>query len=1320
MRKSTVEKSSEEYINDCSDEIIECFNECIAIIDVKGNLLKTNKAWKELSEETSKKYSEKWGTKKFPGLLELATVDYSGKKMTCLDVVTKFTEKSENGIEITYLCPLSESSKWMELKSKVLKKSNNLFLVRLNKVNEKQTLEQEYFDNRQKLFKVLDIAKLGFWEHDLINNELYFNDQFYKMMRTNASEMGGYVIKSEEYINKFLLQYDRINILNEIKDARISFDGYEREMIHKVRFGDGTIGYVIVRFFVSRDENGKPVRAYGVNQDITERVIAEETLKFSEERFAKAFIKSPESIILTSLDTSELLEVNDTFLKITGYNREDVIGKTTLELNIWLKPQDREKYIKKLISSGKIKNFETQFRMKSGEIRDFRVSADSIELANEKCFLHFLLDITENNKSKYQLQESEKKYRLLFENITQGFALHEIITDSENRPIDYRFLVVNSAYEKLTGIKSDKVLGKTVKEVLPKTEDYWIEIFGEVALKRTTKFYENYSVELDKYFEVNSFSPKPGQFAVVISDVTNRKKAEIALKESEEMIRQFAENVDSGFWIIDIKTLKFVYVNKAYPEIFNVTRKSLYENPLDLAPNVHPDDKERMINIFQNLKFLDKAYLDDKFRVISPNGNIKWIRVKSFAILDESGKVCQRAGIVTNITKQEKINEVLSYVAELNQIQDELTVEGMVKNTFKQFKKTFQNESFYIVFVEKKNNINNFKLWILNKNNSELNKEEFIEKEDEIPEIWKECINKRKSIWKSNIKEKRVDYSGQDIEARNEFAVPIFEKRKMKAIIGLFNKKGEFLKEDAEVVELLIDNFWKMLQRKKIEEELKFSEDRYRSIFEGSSAVMLLFNPATGIITDANKMACKYYGYEKSVLLKMSYFDLNIYPTRKIMDEIIKQRDFTRKHFLAKHKTSNNGERDVEIFAGNIIIEKRHFVYCIVYDVTDRREAEKELNKYRSQLEILVQKRTEELFQSEERFRKLSDTSKDYILRINQDFKILYGNPEFANMLGLDAKRIVFSSLRDLNESNVLIEFITNSIESTIKTKNIFRTEFEYPTGFWTDWIFMPEFEDENEIPSVIAFGRDITERRKLELSLEESLEREKELGELKTNFISMASHEFRTPLTAILSSADLLEMFGRKWNEDKYIEHINKIQFSVQEMTSLINDVLVLSSGDFKKNNFDPRITNLKKVCSEIIENCKNDPFFDHELTYIFDSQKEEYLIDGKLIRQLIINLLSNSIKYTPKDGKIYLGIKELLSGHLEITVEDNGYGIDTEDQKRIFEPFFRGGNVIDKPGTGLGLAIVKKAVDAHKGLFDFNSQKGVGTKCTILIPIN
>lgn len=232
------------------------------------------------------------------------------------------------------------------------------------------------------------------------------------------------------------------------------------------------------------------------------------------------------------------------------------------------------------------------------------------------------------------------------------------------------------------------------------------------------------------------------------------------------------------------------------------------------------------------------------------------------------------------------------------------------------------------------------------------------------------------------------------------------------------------------------------------------------------------------------------------------------------------------------------------------------------------------------------------------------------------------------------------------------------------------------------------------------------------------ALAKERELNELKTRFISMTSHEFRTPLTAILSSADLLELYGRKWSDEKNFKHTNQIRRSVKYMTELLDDVLTIGRVESGKITFSPVKVPLFNLCSEIFENAKLKATEKHKFEFIFNAEVKDYLLDEKLLSQMLTNILINSIKYSPMGGRISFSISNDYN-RLIFIIEDEGIGIAEGELKNLATPFYRGRNVSTIPGTGLGLAIVKNSVEMHSGELLIESKLDFGSVFTITIPI-
>jgi PAS domain S-box-containing protein len=252
----------------------------------------------------------------------------------------------------------------------------------------------------------------------------------------------------------------------------------------------------------------------------------------------------------------------------------------------------------------------------------------------------------------------------------------------------------------------------------------------------------------------------------------------------------------------------------------------------------------------------------------------------------------------------------------------------------------------------------------------------------------------------------------------------------------------------------------------------------------------------------------------------------------------------------------------------------------------------------------------------------------------------------------------------------------------------------------------------------VVSFMLDITERKRAEVEIQKALEREKELSELKSRFVAMISHEFRTPLTIINSTTQLLERFQRNLNPDQQKEYLSRIQKAVQRMNNLISDVLFIGKAEANKVSFNPQLIDVVDVCGNIVKDVAFADNNKHDIRYTVHGEGYQRLMDEKLLQHIITNLLSNATKYSPEADKVDFDL--VLEEHQAIfKVRDYGIGIPEEDQKHMFQDFHRASNVGTISGTGLGMAIVKNSAQLHGGgNVTFFSKVGEGTTFTVILP--
>ena len=331
-----------------------------------------------------------------------------------------------------------------------------------------------------------------------------------------------------------------------------------------------------------------------------------------------------------------------------------------------------------------------------------------------------------------------------------------------------------------------------------------------------------------------------------------------------------------------------------------------------------------------------------------------------------------------------------------------------------------------------------------------------------------------------------------------------------------------------------------------------------------------------------------------------------------------------------------------------------------------------------------VNKSTTELFQQKKS--QLLDRSIDNIIT----------DPNFSH-------RKIYNSL--LNSPNVVEKIEVNF---TDKQEQTIQIEFD---------CFVAPTEVKNFF-NCVYIGRDITARKQAETEIRNALAREKELKELKSGFISMASHEFRNPLSSILLCVQNLQGEPNLSSSDRDF-YLQSIQDAALTMNSLLEDILVLSKAEAKQQKLKPEPIELAEFCQEIIKKLAT-IYADKKVEFNYQIASQSLPLDRTTLRNILNNLLSNALKYSPSGATVELMVVYRDSpAEIKIEVSDLGIGIPPESQKHLFESFYRANNVNSVPGTGLGLAIVKKSVDLYQGAIAIESELNRGTKITVSLPL-
>ena len=252
---------------------------------------------------------------------------------------------------------------------------------------------------------------------------------------------------------------------------------------------------------------------------------------------------------------------------------------------------------------------------------------------------------------------------------------------------------------------------------------------------------------------------------------------------------------------------------------------------------------------------------------------------------------------------------------------------------------------------------------------------------------------------------------------------------------------------------------------------------------------------------------------------------------------------------------------------------------------------------------------------------------------------------------------------------------------------------------------------------SILAV-HDISLRKRAEQELLAALQREKELNEMKTRFVSTVSHEFRTPLATILSSAELLRLYPDKLDDSEKLNLLSGIEDGTKRMRRLLDEVLTLGRAESGVLQLRPTPLVLSELCAKVVADLRIGEGKQHTIVIEDRFDRETAELDENLLRHILNNLLANAIKYSAPGTTVKLAV-ERADGNVRLSVEDSGIGIPAEDQPRLFESFHRASNVQNRAGTGLGLAIVKKSVELHGGSITFDTKVGAGTRFYVTLPL-
>ena len=782
------------------------------------------------------------------------------------------------------------------------------------------------------------------------------------------------------------------------------------------------------------------------------------------------------------------------------------------------------------------------------------------------------------------------------------------------------------------------------------------------------------------------------QLTQAIGTTVSNKELQENLYSRNEVYETTLATLNQLIWELDVQKNTMRIMGFA-PRIGTYNQQTIHVNyKKQLLDTVHIEDRERVIKGFDNfLLQTHKSTYDQIYRIKSASDdNYIWVETKQTLLCDGEGKPAIIVGTTADINDSKQVAFELEKHKEQNEFLVQMLQESNEKlntilNSSKEIILTIDLQTGQIENVNDAIKILGYspKEWI-----GQYYTKWTLEKRRKFHDLLKHASESDTVVRSQQI---MFSTKSENEEIPFEFSTSVFSfknKKYLLCVLRDIRERLEYEKNITQVTEQLthlinnIDDVYAIYNLK--EKKYEFVSDNIEGFF-----------------------ACSKETFMQQGLFWQEIIHIeDVQSIVKQMEEVIKNK--TRGEFFYRI-TTPIGETKMLLEKITVAVDEdgeADKVYIVKSDYTHIENAE------------------QSLIESERKFRFISENITDFISIIDNDGRFLYASPSAEKVIGYTPEELIGEGSIYIIHPDDVPNFIEDVLEKAVFDKKesqlryrVLSKKGEY---YWVETYFKPIIDSKNETTSIICSTRDVTEREQLMKDLELALQKERELNELRSQFVSTASHQFRTPLTVIQSGVELMEIYLENLPEEKqkpFKKQFHKIQEEVVRLQDLMNDVLLLGRADAKRTPFNPEKRNLVEFCSQLVESKYNNRFpANRQVIIKVAGNVQDIDLDSKLLDHALENILSNAYKYS-EEGNIFMDITFDYE-QVKIAIKDNGIGIPENDLVNLFQPFYRAGNTTEIEGTGLGLSIVKEFIEKHNGQIFVESELNKGTTVNVILP--
>jgi PAS domain S-box-containing protein len=1032
-----------------------------------------------------------------------------------------------------------------------------------------------------------------------------------------------------------------------------------------------------------------------------------DALTMEEQRF---FNLSLDMLVIGNTD-GYFIHLNPVWQTILGFTLEELTEKHCIELVHPADVEATQAEMAKLADGIPVAHFENRYRCKDGsykwlswkavpfleegliygfarDITECKQTEAALRRVNEeleskvaqrtaalkKANDELTAEIAERQQMEMALRKSESLYRTLVETIPHGI-----------KEIDTTGIITygNSAFHKMLGYAPGELLDQQLWNLISESERLTLPEYVARWVQEPSpptpylgKIWTKDGHLLDIQVDWNYKRDEQGQvigLISVITDITERKQAEEALRETQHLIQQIADTTPNLLYIYDRLEDCHIYANRQTEEFFGCRQTELRAKGCQFFTEVfHPDDLNKLAQFKERLASAkDDEVVEIEYRLKNAHNQWRWMSNRGVVFTRTAeGLPQQILGTAIDITERKLTEEALRVSEQRLRKALEAAHMGIWDWNILTGEITWY-ANFERLFGVAPGSLNGI--------------------------TYLDFIARMHPDDRDRVLQKVVGTlaSGEDYEDEFRILLPNGNVRWLASIGQVFyDETGR----PVHMAGLDMD----ITARKQAEEARQKTEQLYRTLATNfPNGIFALFDKDLRYtLTEGSGL--KEAGFSKEFLEGKTVAE--IFPP-----DICKLKEAAYRIALEGHSTVCElpfGDRFYLLYALPVRNERGE-IYAgmsMSQDITQRKQAELALLQERNFVSAIL------------------DTAGALIVVLDPQGKILHFNRACQQTTDYSVEQVKGHYIWDL----FLIPEEIESVKAVVQElqSGQFPNEHEH---YWVarngtrrliSWSNTVLLDTDGSVRFIVSIGIDITDRKRAE-EMRRALEREQELSELRLRFFSMASHEFRTPLSTILMSAQILASSHQEWSEEKKLRNIQRIELAAKSMRQILEHILTINRAETGKLECNPTQLDLEQFCNQLMEEIQLTAGVPYRVTFIQHGNCNNACLDENFLHSILDNLVSNAIKYSPQGGKISL---ILICEPREITFQvcDRGIGIPLSDQPHIFDAFHRAKNIGTIPGSGLGLTVVKKCVEVHGGSISLESEVGIGTTFTVKLPVN